>query len=286
MSIVIFTGCSFTAGNGWVIPPKDTPYANIECKDYPDLWVNLCHQQIDQLKELTLINNSCGGASNTEIFEAAVGALSEHLSNTKYLFVQWTSMPRYNFKIGLELWNTNENLHGGKMNRLTHDVKLSNGTLWNRNYLTDLLDRLMVLHHLHPEIVKVVSYSSIISTLCKQLNINVVFINGLCPWDNDYFVNLCNIVPPGITVFPDDLTKFTQDQIIQVSSRTDKDILILYDQIHSDYESAGSIDPTEWVNLYHSMANDQVDFNHDNLHPGTQSNQLYFQQIKNFLETQ
>jgi hypothetical protein len=279
MSTVVFTGCSFTAGNGWIAPSKDDPYANIECKDCPDLWVNLCHQQIDQLKELTLINNSRGGASNTEIFEVTTVAISKHLSNIKYLFVQWTSMPRYNFNIGLELWNTNERLP--IRSPATHNVKLSNSNAWNREYLTDLLSRLSVLHHLHPEIVKVVSYSKTISNLCKQFNIKVVFINGMCPWDHNYFIKLT-----GSNITPENYTPFTKNEILDIDSRNDENIFKLYEKIHNDYDSAGGIDPAEWINLYHSMYQDQLDKNYDNNHPGKQSNQLYFQQTKNFLETQ
>lgn len=280
MSKVVFAGCSFTAGNGWVIPPENNPYANIECKDYPELWVNLCHKKIDVLKNLELINVGQGGGSNTEIFENAVKEISNNTSNIKYLFVEWTSMPRYNFNIGLELWNTTESLNKST-HQLKHNVKLSNGDAWTREYLTDLLSRLRVLHHLHPEIVKVVSYSNIISNLCKQFNIKVVFINGFCPWDTDYFVKLSNS-----SVVPNNYTTFTKNEILNIDSRLDKDIFILYNQIHYDYINAGGINPEQWVNLYHSMNTDKIDTNYDNIHPGTQSNQLYAQQIKNFLETQ
>jgi len=277
MSTVVFAGCSFTAGNGWIAPPKDNPYATIECKDYPGLWVNLCHRHIDQLKELTLINIGRGGGSNTEIFENTIRTLSEHTSNIKYLFVQWTSMPRYNFNTGLELWNTTEKLHGAG-HHPTHNIKLSNGSFWDREYLTDLLSRLRVLHHLHPEIVKVVSYSKIISNLCKKFNIKVVFINGICPWDDNYFVR-----STGNT--PENYTPFTKKEILDIDHRDDEVIFKLYEKIHNDYDSAGGINTAEWVNLYHSMKNNKLDTNYDNDHPGIKSNQLYFQQIKNFLET-
>ena len=273
----MFAGCSFTAGNGWVEPPKDNLHANIECKDYPGLWVNLCHSQINQLKDLELVNVGQGGGSNTEIFENAVREIST--GDVKYMFVEWTSMPRYTFNAGLELWNTSEKLHNN--NHPKHNVKLSNGNFWNRDYLDDLLSRLRVLHHLHPEIVKVVSYSSIIGNLCRKFNIKVGFINGICPWDENYFIRLT-----GNNVTPEHYTTFTKNEILNIKSRSDEDIFILYEKIHNDYNSAGSINPAEWVNLYHSMRNDQLDVNLDTYHPGTQSNQLYAQQIKNFLETQ
>ena len=280
MPKIIFAGCSRTAGNGWIKPPADDPHANIECKNYPGLWVNLCHTQIDALKNLTLINVARGGISNTEIFESALSAMSGNPAEVKYLFVQWAAMPRYNFNIGLELWNTTEKMHGPNT-RPTHDIKLGNKDQWDRKYITDLLDRLRVLHHLHPEIVKVVQYSKIISNLCKQFNIKVGFINGVCPWDENYFVRLT-----GNHITPEDYTPFTKNEILDIDSRSDKDIFILYEKIHNDYDNVGGIDPTEWVNLYSSMRNTQIDVNLDQHHPGIQSNQLYFQQIKTFLGTQ
>jgi hypothetical protein len=68
MKKVIFTGCSFTAGNGWLEVPAEKSTA-IECKDHPLLWVNLCHREISCLGHLELLNLGEGGASNTEIFE-------------------------------------------------------------------------------------------------------------------------------------------------------------------------------------------------------------------------
>ena len=63
MSKVIFTGCSFTAGTGWVdLPPVDS--AALEYKDYPNLWVNLCHRELSQIKDLDLVNLGQSGASN------------------------------------------------------------------------------------------------------------------------------------------------------------------------------------------------------------------------------
>lgn len=280
MAKVVFAGCSFTAGTGWTAPPANGLYKNVDCKDYPGLWVNLCHQNIDALKKLELVNLSHGGGSNTEIFENVMKEISNELSDIKYLLVQWTSMPRYNFSIGLELWDTTEKIYGTRRPH-QHDVKLSNGDTWSREYLLDLFSRLRVLHHLHQEILKVVMYTRIISNFCKQFDIRPGFINGVCPWDQDYFVKLSG---PG--VFPDSYTPFTKNQILDINHRNDQDIFILYDKIHSDYAAAGGINPAEWVNLYHSMNSDIIDVNFDGNHPGEQSNQLYFQQVKTFLETQ
>jgi hypothetical protein len=273
MKKVIFTGCSFTAGNGWT---DINPYQSmlIACKTHPELWVNLCHTQISKLKSLELVNNGVGGASNTEIFQNTVDSISSH-KDIDTIFCQWTSMPRYNFSVGFELWPTIEGLQ--HRSRSKSDVNLSNGDHWDRKYLNDLLDRLLALHHLHGEILKVVKYSAILKKLCSNFDIKLYFINGLCPWDQDYFVRLTNVLP-------ESYTPFTKKQILDIDSKDDNDIFKLYEILHNDYDKAGTIDPADWINLYDSMLKNKLDTNFDNLHPGTQSNQLYFQQVKNFLE--
>lgn len=276
MKKVVFTGCSCTAGNGWTNIPAEKS-SQIECKDYSGLWVNLCHTQLPELNQLELVNLGIGGASNTEIFETTVQAIGEHASNIDTIFCQWTAMPRYKFNAGLELWATGESIQTN--GRSKEDVRLSDGTVWTRKYLDDLLNRLIVLHHLHGEILKVVRYTNILKKLVSNYDIKIYFVNGLCPWDQNYFVRLDNFVP-------EDLTPFTKTDILDIKSRADNDIVKLYKKIHDDYDSNGGIDPLCWVNLYSSMAKNKIDTNYDNLHPGTESNQLYFQQVKNFFEAQ
>jgi len=275
MSKVVFTGCSFTAGNGWVNADPDTS-KKIADKTNDSLWVNLCHTQIDQLKNLELINYGQGGASNADIFKNTVQAIANHKDQIDLLFCQWTSMPRYSFDVGFELWNTAESIDPRA--RSTINVGLSSGKKWDRKYLDDLLNRLLVLHHLHGEIVKVVDYSNILQKLAQGFGIKLYFINGLCPWDQDYFLRL--------TVgTPEDYTPFTKKEILDIDSKSDKDIQKLYTIMHDDYDRVGGIDPASWVNLYSSMKQNQTDSNYDNAHPGIISNQHYLQQVKQFLES-
>lgn len=276
MKKVVFTGCSFTAGNGWADIPAEKS-SQIECKNYPGLWVNLCHTQLPELNHLELVNLGVGGASNTEIFENTVQAISEHANNIDTIFCQWTIMPRYKFNAGLELWVTSESIEVN--GRSKEDVRLSDGTVWTRKYLDDLLNRLNVLHHLHGEILRVVKYTNILKKLVSNYNIKIYFVNGLCPWDQNYFVRLTSFVP-------EDLTPFTKTNILDIKSRSDTDIVKLYNIMHDDYDSKGGINSQEWVNLYNSMIKNKIDTNYDNQHPGAKSNQLYFQQVKNFLESQ
>ena len=262
MSKVVFTGCSFTAGNGWIKTDLTKEY-----KAYPNLWVNLCHNQIDQLKDFELLNCGQGGASNAEIFKNSVNAIATHNCNISIMFCEWTSMPRYKFRTGIELWATNQSLSPN-----------SRGQDKNQTYINSVIDRFLTLIHLQDEIIKVIEYSNILSRLAKQLGIKLYHINGICPWDADYFTRLHDVMPEAYT-------EFTKKEILNINDRTDEDIFKLYNMIHDEYDQLGGIDPANWINLYDSMSANKIDVNYDNKHPGTQSNQYYFQQVKQFLES-
>ena len=153
MSKVVFTGCSFTEGVGWV----DTDPTKADKKS-PNLWVNLCHDQIDQLKSLELLNYGKGGASNEEVFKNSVNAIANNGASIAVMFCEWTSMPRYNFRTGIELWATSQAL-----------AKTNRGQDKNQPYINDIIDRFLALIHLQDEILKVVEYTNILQKLAKQL---------------------------------------------------------------------------------------------------------------------
>lgn len=264
MKKVVFTGCSFTSGHGWNPNwPGDRQVIHA-----PELWVNLCHQQIPRLQNLELVNLGLSSCNNADVFQSTVKAIAEH--DIDIIFCQWTAMPRYRFSVGFELDQTREAIQPLSRSKTGYENNPRIG--WSREYLDDLLDRLKSLHHLHGEIIKVVEYSNILKKLTKNLGIKICFVNGMCPWDQDYFVR------------SSDYTPFTKDKILNVDSRQPEEIAKLYKIMHDDYELAGGIDPSNWVNLYSSMFSTIIDYNYDRLHPGSNSNQLYFQQVKQFLE--
>lgn len=278
MKKVLFTGCSFTAGSGWADVDDLDLCRSITVKDHPNLWVTLCHQNIDYLTQFELINCGVGGASNTEIFENTMREISKFGKDIEVVFCQWTSGPRYNFNIGFELWPTKEFLQNASTTHFKHDVNLSNGDHYPRKYIKNLLNRLQVLHHLHWEILKVVDYCNIIDNIAKAYGIKHVFhINGICPWDYDYFNELTDVKPF-------DYTNFTKTEILNIDTRDDDDIYKLYKIAHSDYKSAGGINESSWPNLYNSFRKQQIDVNFDNSHPGIKSNQIYFNIIKQHID--
>lgn len=265
---LVFTGCSFTSGSGWLDDPHSK---HVDHKEYPGLWTNLCHSTIKEFSDLELVNLGKGGASNSDIFHQAIESMSMLGDDIHTIFCQWTSGPRYNFNVGFELWSTHETISS---NNNTHDINLNRGDHWPRAYVRDLVDRINIMHHLHWEILAVVRFSSIIDKLAKKLKIgHVYFINGICPWDTDYFTQLHDVVP-------EDYTPFTKKEILNIDSRDDQDIFKLYNLAHKHYQEAGGINQDQWINLYDSFMKNKIDVNFDGKHPGTQSNLIYCDLIK------
>lgn len=268
MNNVVFCGCSFVSGIGF-----NTDDPNLDFKESADLWVNLCHKNVTQLQNLNLINLSKGGASNTEIFEDSVSAISKY-SDINFLICCWTSMPRYNFNIGFELYDTSTTMQDQaylKSHRLNTETIPA-------DYVQDLTNRLKALHHLHWEIVKLIKYINILSRLTEKFNIKLIHVNSICPWDKDFFKYEKNILPT-------DLTDFTQKEILNIKNRDDAEIIKLYTKQHQLYNELGGIQPQTWANLYNSLLSLQTDTNYDNLHPGINSNQDYYQILKQYIET-
>ena len=251
MDITLFTGCSFTAGTGFELKKTD-----------PGLWVNLLHKNVKILQNTELVNSGVGGASNDQIFINSVDHILKY--NTKFVFVEWTSYPRYSFKLGLELYET-------KVDFVTNArmwVNSPSDMPYTKKYLENLRNRVVTLNHPYYEISKIVSYVNILINLCKLKKCSIFFINGLCEWDQDFFIKKENVLPY-------DYTDYTK-KILNIDNRDDDKIYALYNKIHSEYNSMGGIQESYWLNLYNSLIKNRIDVNSDKTHPGYESNQKYF----------
>lgn len=258
MKHALFCGCSYTSGTGFELEAQE-----------PGLWVNLLHQNT-LLQQYKLLNAGKAGRSNAGIFEDACYNLLH--SECAYAFVEWTSGPRYELELGLELYDTRWVVVPNGPAR-QHDL---NDCSYSTGYLNNIRDRFVTLSHPHYEILNIVCYTNILEKLAKLKHTQIFFINGLCEWDHDYFTRLTNVLPS-------DYTPYTQ-KIINVDSRDDVEIFKLYQKIHDQYQSHGGIQQHSWLNLYSSMRSMKIDTNSDNMHPGTQSNQLYFTEFNKKLQ--
>jgi len=261
MSKIAFTGGSITSGSGWNLPNEQDL-----------MWVNLVHKNC--FSDLTCINAALVGAPNVFIFQKTIDLIVNN-NDLAYLICSWVSSPRYYISAGFELYSTT--MYFGPNSDL-QDINLNTGTI-PKKYIENLKNRFLALHHCHYEIKLIIEYVNIINKLCKQKNITVYHINDSCDWDKNYFDRLEN-------VFPEEYTKFTKTSILNIKNRNDDEIFKLYTKLHNEYDLAGGIDESSWINLYSSFFDNQIDVNHDGKHPGQQSNFNYYVTVNNFLKSQ
>jgi len=263
---IAFCGCSSTSGFG--LDPDDVFN---DAYTHPTLWVNLAHQNIEKIQGTALTNRANRARSNTDIFEQATRALTED-NDLQFLICGWTSMPRYVSEVGFELYDTVDNVERCPKDQQLNDVHYSD------SYLQKTIDRFRALHHVQYEIVKLVRYINILKKFCDQRNITLINVNVMCPWDQDFFLKLKE------PFLPDELTPYTKEIILNVDNRDDQEIFDLYKKQHDQYDEQGGIHPDTWVDLYHNFQLLGVDLAYDNDHPGVESNKLYFNQLKTYVD--
>jgi hypothetical protein len=219
----VFSGCSYASGVGFDL-----------AKDEPVLWVNQLHQRF--FSETTKLNVSFGGRSNAGIFQDTITAIVNH--PVKYAVVEWTSMPRYEMELGFELYNTRQGFIPGSPCR-DHNL---NYIQYTSKYLESIRDRFTSLAHDCYEILNVIQYTNTIVRLANQQGTRVFFVNGMCPWDNDFFDKKINVLP-------DQYTPYTQT-LLNTVNRADTEIFQLYDKLHNELEDRGGVNKPLWLNLY------------------------------------
>lgn len=252
----LFAGCSYSAGTGFAL-----------AKDEPTLWVNQIHDRF--FSDTKKLNVSTGGRSNAKIFQDTMWHLLH--KPIKFAIVQWTNMPRYDLELGFELYDTHQTFIAVNQCRDHHlnDMKYSG------SYLNKVGNRFTALAHDCYEIFNLVQYVNIILNCAKLTQTQVFFVNGICPWDSNFFAKKTQCAP-------NQYTAYTQ-KILNSHNRDDDEILALYDKMHERFDSAGGIQAHSWLNLYSSMSSQKIDFNSDLVHPGPESNNQYSQQLSSAL---
>ena len=260
---ILLSGCSFSAGTGLTKPFVNefgVPQYN-ECKDSKDLWINQLHRKY--YPDSKLDNISRGGNSNLRIFQMATTALLS--KNYKVAFIQWTSFMRHEWSIGFETWNTTfRSTLGSKTGR---SINLHNNVSYDNKLIQNKFDKFFILEHQHYRIVQIIEYMNILCKIARLTGTELYFINGLCWWDQDYFIKINYTLPS-------DTTEFTQE-LLDLPNHSDDEFAELYNKMHNEYIFAGGIHEDKWLNLYNSMYDNRIDRGTDGNHPGTSSNAQY-----------
>ena len=258
MKYTIFSGCSYTSGQGFGLERNE-----------PDLWVNQLHNKF--FSYTAKLNISQAGRANAGIFQDTVKALLTY--PVEYAVVEWTSMPRYELELGFEMYNT---WHSFMPNAPCQDIN-TNSINYSSSYLSTVRDRFTSLAYDCYEIKNLIEYTNSITRLSRLIGAKVFFINGLCPWDDNFFNKKTNCLPS-------QYTKYTQ-KLLNVINRDDNEIYQLYNKLHSTFTNAGTMNESAWLNLYSPMNKNKIDVNLDQLHPGVQSNNKYFELFSKSLDT-
>jgi hypothetical protein len=249
MKTALAVGCSMTKGHG--LP---------DTINNPRLWVNQLLRSVD----CTVITNlSQTGKNNHWIFLETIGALIRQ--EYDIVIVGWSTIPRFNFNVGLELYSTETMLTNSAMS-----IHLNNNTVYDSKELVKLGDQLRRIHNDHWDFLDLVKYvNTLIEIQEHTRNGKIFFVNTLGPWPTDYF-NKKNIL------LPSDLSKFEQN-LLSVDTRDDAEIFKLYDMIHTQYQTYGGIQESHWLNLYNSIHTLQIDkVSSDDKHPGLLTQDVLF----------
>jgi hypothetical protein len=252
---ILVSGCSFSAGYG--MPGKHSDKNN---------WPNLLAKELG-INAVTNVSRT--GSNNHWIFLETVSAmLQDHYD---LILVQWSTIPRFKFKVGLELYPVDT--------MLDDDINIVGRRTIKKEWLIEIKNRLLEIHNDHWDILDLVKYVNVLIELqVRARHGKIFFINGLGPWPHGYFdkkqIDL-----------PSDLDPFTHD-LLQAEFRDDDEIFQLYSMIHDHYAGYGSIQQQHWLNLYQAMSQIKIDTIQSNdAHPGLASQSifadLFAQQITN-----
>ena len=242
---ILISGCSFSAGFGMLGECYDE-------KNWPNLLAN-------KLGVTNITNVAKTAANNHWIFLETISAMLQ--DNYDLILVQWSAIPRYKFKVGLELYSVDT--------MLMNDVNIVGKETVKKEWLMEIKNRLLKIHNDHWDILDLVKYVNVLIELqVRSRQGKIFFINGIGPWPDDYFskkqINL-----------PSDLDHFTRN-LLQVDMRDDDEIFKLYDMIHEQYVQYGRIQEQYWLNLYQPMTQLQVDtIKQNDQHPGYQSQIIF-----------
>ena len=246
---ILFSGCSIPHGFGLDLEKLDPA-------NYCNIFADRC------FSSYTVNNISVPGNSNFEIFLSTSMELIH--STYDFVFVGWTSYPRHVLHLGIEEYITRRTLMAGGdlIEYVGNDISFSS------KYLNDVKDKFVVMINDHYSILEIVKYVNILNTLAKLKNTKIYFINNYCAWDKDYFKKIDG------KILPSKLTAYT-NKILNSTNRDDAQIDVLYNKMHNDYITAGTIQESLWLNLYQNINSNKIDVGSDGRHPGPVTHKNY-----------
>jgi hypothetical protein len=245
---ILVTGCSASSGYNYNDP------------DDPRIW----HRRLFQNFPSSQVTNlAVTRMTNHYIFLETLNALKNQ--DYDVVVVQFTQLIRFNLQIGLELWPTISCLKDAS-------ISLHNHVEVPGHWLNSIRKQLEPLLTPHQEILNIIKYVNALVELQQNIkHRKIMFVNGGYLWPPGFF-DKKTITRPG------ELSDGEQ-QLLDIESRSDEDVAALYDMIHSEYMRYGGIHEKNWINLYDSLRENQIDNMSDtDPHPGDAS-QIHYAEL-------
>jgi len=256
-----FVGCSITVGEGLVLEKNDpSNYTNIVADHY----------------QATISNLAQGGNCNYNIF---MRALKDILTNKPdKIFVQWSALNRTWLYPEPNLDNVFMIMASITADivamRADNIIGLHNPIFKDKKELQKFIDQYLLLNCDYANLLKLIEYSNILTTIAKDNNCHLVMLNGIVPWTED-IVSLSTMAD-----YSKQLSDYTK-HIIEFTTRDDADIQQYLSKLAKEFNT---LDKKLWVNMFDSFKLLGVDYGTDNTHPGPKSHALYAEMIINYLE--
>jgi hypothetical protein len=233
---VCFNGCSFTVGEGFGVEDR---------KKYNYDSLLTARFNFDKT------NQAVCGNSNHKIFLSS----SLALISGKYdiVFVQWSALNRIWLSPGPESYFF---INDKKFTDFRYrDLYVSK---FEKDNLRNLL---LLLTHDYQSIFDLIDYCNILAEIASYTKSQVVFINGLVPWQSD-------LITPVTDNLDASLSEYTKS-ILDFSNRDDSEIKEFFYRLQNKFST---VDQSLWVNLFNSFQNNVIDVGPEGHHPGIKSN--------------
>jgi hypothetical protein len=249
---ILFAGCSFVEGMGLPLLKQDP-------QNFCNVFANQCFED-----NHSVTNIGRSGNSNLSIYLSTSLAIAQQKFD--YVFIGWSAYPRYNFRLGFETYDFGSRINFNSIN-IGNRAHAGHKISYSKKWIDDFREKYLLAHHPHFEAVELMKYITLLDRAADRDGIKLYYINNLCPWTPGYFDRQSDFMPAN-------LDTYTQE-LLEVDSRDDSEIVALYNRMHDDFEQAGGIKSHRWINLYQSFNSMQIDRTGDKLHPGPQSHEKF-----------
>lgn len=229
----------------------------LDLSDSLNIYPNLLGSKLN----FRVVNYGKAGANNDEIFVKSMQSL---INPPEILVVEWNNFHRFRFYPApdINIFVSTDKIILPESDRVPY---------FTQKELNVFQKILILFTHDYHEIIKILEYCEIISSMCESKNTNLVMINGSVPWTSDLD---CDIINSDLSK---SLSNFTK-QMISFDTRDDLEIIELLETLRKK----NKIIPKEiWAaDQFYDINHYKVDYAPlDNIHPGPETHKIIAQNV-------